>query len=301
MEQQTEDNNNASVEEIESQLSIYKEQFSAVESALRQEPGNDALLKVKGDLFEVINLTEDLLKLRKKALPITVSVIEDFEEPPPPPPSNYSSNNNSVVSAPIPESPLRPGIKCMAKYSVDGLWYEATIDSVPTKENGKYVVIYSGYGNKEEASPEDVAPLDKVSDDVEEEEEESESTGRNSKLIPIPKNLKILPGDSEEVRNAKRKRVHAIKSLNRLKKLEEDRNSSKSAWRDFTNKSAKKAKTGFISGKGKESIFKSPDSVTGKVGVTGSGKQITQGIVFKPKEVERTRKVLSTPIPGNED
>lgn len=35
-------------------------------------------------------------------------------------------------------------------------------------------------------------------------------------------------------------------------------------------------KIGFFSGRKRESIFKSPDDPTGKVGVTGSGKGLTE-------------------------
>lgn len=43
----------------------------------------------------------------------------------------------------------------------------------------------------------------------------------------------------------------------------------------FKVKSSTKSKTGFRTGKAKDSIFRSPDGVAGKVGVVNSGKSMT--------------------------
>jgi survival-of-motor-neuron-related-splicing factor 30 len=95
------------------------------------------------------------------------------------------------------------------------------------------------------------------------------------KEVIIPKSLKILPTDSEEVRQQKRRKIRAIKSQFRKKKMEEDRNNQKNAWKEFKEKTSKKPKIGFLSSIHRESIFKSPDTVFGKVGVIGSGKEPT--------------------------
>jgi len=120
---------------------------------------------------------------------------------------------------------------------------------------------------------------DTAQEEEQEEIEEDDETGTNNKIkFNIPKSLKILPTDSEEVRQHKRKRIRIIKAQFRKKKMEEDRTDKKNAWKEFTAKStsSKKLKTGFLTGRlNKESIFKSPDSVGGKVGVVGSGKALT--------------------------
>ena len=85
--------------------------------------------------------------------------------------------------------------------------------------------------------------------------------------------MKILPNDSEEVRQKKKRKIKNIKSKNRLKEMEKVRDSKKQTWQSFASK--KTRRMGFFTGGKKESIFKSPDSVTGKVGVTGSGSAMT--------------------------
>eukprot|EP01116_Phalansterium_solitarium_P016760 TRINITY_DN3967_c0_g1_i1.p1 TRINITY_DN3967_c0_g1~~TRINITY_DN3967_c0_g1_i1.p1 ORF type:complete len:177 (+),score=67.96 TRINITY_DN3967_c0_g1_i1:454-984(+) len=109
------------------------------------------------------------------------------------------------------------------------------------------------------------------------------------KELVIPKSLKILPTDSEEVRAVKKRKIHAIKSQHRLKQSESERNARQSGWQQFQASAAKKTKVGFFTGRQKDSIFRSPDSVAGRVGVTGSGNTVTQQPMFKPKEVERVK------------
>jgi len=127
-----------------------------------------------------------------------------------------------------------------------------------------------------------------------EEFDEDGTTETGNSTFKIPKSLKILPTDSEEVRNSKRKRIRAIKSQHRKKRMEEDRNTRKSAWQEFTQGSSKKVKTGSSTGQKKQSIFRSPDTVEGKVGVTGSGNKPTPQPIFKATEVERVKRVKYT-------
>ena len=53
------------------------------------------------------------------------------------------------------------------------------------------------------------------------------------------------------------------------------------SWQKFKTKSSAKSKTGFRTGKAKDSIFRSPDTVDGRVGVIGSGKRMTE---FRDRE-----------------
>ena len=53
-----------------------------------------------------------------------------------------------------------------------------------------------------------------------------------------------------------------------------DSKSRQGTWLDFTNK-AQKQKQGYFASQKGDSIFKSPDTVMGKVGVVGSGKEMT--------------------------
>ena len=64
------------------------------------------------------------------------------------------------------------------------------------------------------------------------------------------------------MKETKRKKIKRIKSTHRQKLREEESNKRKNNWQEFM-------KAGFK--RQKRSIFASPDSVDGRVGVTGSG------------------------------
>lgn len=53
-------------------------------------------------------------------------------------------------------------------------------------------------------------------------------------------------------------------------------NKRQNAWQQFQTTKGRSKKIGFFSGRKRESIFKSPDDPYGKVGVTGSGKGLTE-------------------------
>src|SRR5690349_1618183 len=104
-------------EELEDKLSMYKDNFYQMERALKEDPNNEAYLKVKEDLWEVIKLTEDLLKLRRKP------TIEAKEVPPTPQEKEKQLERSSV-------DVLKAGSKCLALFAGDGKWYPAIIDSI---------------------------------------------------------------------------------------------------------------------------------------------------------------------------
>jgi len=73
-----------------------------------------------------------------------------------------------------------------------------------------------------------------------------------------------------------------LKNEHRRIQAEELRNKRKASWQDFQQK-------GKVSKKAKktDSIFQSPDTIEGKVGVIGSGKKMTQFTVqkYEPKKL----------------
>lgn len=86
-----------------------------------------------------------------------------------------------------------------------------------------------------------------------------------------------------------------MKSQWKKKQQEGERKEKKNAWQEFNEKTSKRQRTGFLSTK-KESIFKSPDTVFGKVGVTGSGQGVTPSPIFKTTDVKRDSKQLKQEI-----
>lgn len=55
----------------------------------------------------------------------------------------------------------------------------------------------------------------------------------------IPEKLRILPGDSEEVIERKRKKVKALKQQMKIKTIDKDRNEKQIAWKQFKAKESR--------------------------------------------------------------
>jgi survival-of-motor-neuron-related-splicing factor 30 len=165
-------------------------------------------------------------------------------------------------------------------------------------------VKFLGYGDTEQVPPEKVRlESAQAAANRKKRKEPDQAT-----VTEIPKHLQILPTDSEKVRQAKKKRIKALKLQTKLQAAEQERSSSKLAWKNFNDKIGKKKKTGFLTGSAflvvfrvfllalmvvlssagtrKESIFKSPEGNSGKVGVTGSGHAMTaqQRVLYQPKK-----------------
>lgn len=237
--------------ELRAKIVEYNGQLAEVDALLEAEPGNSEYLQIKSDLVDVITLTKDLLKLKES---------EEAAAAPPPKSLPYIPPTTPTVHANF----FAVGTICEGRYSADGQWYKAKINSI--LDGGKYHVTYTDYGNEEVVTITDIRPLTDTT--------KKSITPLKRPAVPdaiqeIPKSLQILPTDTEEQRVAKKKKVKAIKSANRLKTMDEEGKSKKSAWQSFQNK-PKKAVPMSFSGRKKESIFKSPE-VGGKIGVTGSG------------------------------
>jgi len=100
------------------------------------------------------------------------------------------------------------------------------------------------------------------------------------KLV-VPPSLKVLPTDTEAIRKQKKKRVKKLKGDFRLTQLDEERNKRKSSWMDFRDQ-------GPATKKQRTSIFASPDTIEGKVGVVGSGQGLTSYAAqkYEPKKLQ---------------
>lgn len=214
-----------------------------------------------------------------------------------------------------PKQSIGVGFQCEAKYYVDSQFYTCSVTQVT--QYG-FRVLFDGYGNSEEvpyeylrsapaASPAAVSAASGPSGATAAATNASASVSSKKvpskpfvapieKPIKIPENLQILPTDSEAEKERKRKRLRAIKSLNRHKTIDNERNSKQNAWKSFQhNAIKKKAKgtSGVLSKRG-TSIFASPETVDGRVGVVGSGQGMTS---FQ----DARKKLKPTNIPGPGD
>lgn len=228
-------------------------------------------------LLQVITLTEEILATAKQ----TESAQNVAGLSPP----SYSAGVQSEGLDDLSHShKFAVGTRVQAVWSEDGEWYNATVEALTP--NG-YYVAYDGWGNSEEVDPDNVRLLEEeAADALGQAEKEAEATKMAIKrkieqaatsdfqARSLPAKLRIEPSDPEDVKAAKRKKIHAFKSKSRFEQLEFAQNKRQNAWQQFQTK-GKAKKVGFFSGRKKESIFKSPDDHRGKVGVTGSGKGLT--------------------------
>uniref|UniRef100_A0ACD6A043 Uncharacterized protein n=3 Tax=Avena sativa TaxID=4498 RepID=A0ACD6A043_AVESA len=266
-----------SVEELASNLSTYKDQLREVRKLIKEkkdDAGISEYVDMEKELQEVISLTEELLATANQS----ESAQNDAG-------LNYSAGVQSEELDDLSQSheKFAVGTKVQAVYSDDGEWYNATIEGLTPIG---YYVSYEGWGNKEEVDPANVRPLE-AADALGQAEKEAEATKMAIKrkieqaatsdyqIKTLPTKLKIDPNDPDDVKTAKRKKIHAFKSKARFEQLEFAQNKRQNAWQQFQTTKGKAKKVGFFSGRQKESIFKSPEDHRGKVGVTGSGKGLT--------------------------
>ncbi|CAH0405416.1 unnamed protein product [Chilo suppressalis] len=216
-------------------LRNYKLQLQQVEAALLTDPQNEELLKLKADLEEVIELTQDLIKT------------QDGESRA----SNvHSSSNDDDVTASLlaaeegdtgdssQYTKWRVGDKCLAKWRSDGAFYEALIEEIGD-DNLK--VKFDGYTTLETVSIHDIKHLSlkrPLSGD-----ESKHGKGYNREYLKKKKQ----------------------KKQQRFKQIEEERETEKNKWLNFHSKAAKKP------GVRNKSIFASPDNLAGRVGIGTCG------------------------------
>ncbi|XP_075997871.1 survival of motor neuron-related-splicing factor 30 [Genypterus blacodes] len=190
---------------------------------------------------------EDLLKLQKD-LQEVIDLTKDLLTSQPAPDGSSSAGGSDA--APL-KLNWKVGSKCMAAWSRDGQVYEAEIEEID-KDNGTAAVTFMGYGNAEVIPLLNLKPL-----------EEGKLRDEDGK----PKSKKEQIAEQREYKKKK-----AQKKVLRMKELEQEREEQKSKWQQFNNKAYSKNKKGQV----KRSIFASPESVNGKVGVG------TCGIADKP-------------------
>ncbi|CAG0889073.1 unnamed protein product [Darwinula stevensoni] len=242
------------MDDLRGNLVTYKLQLKQVIAALQEDPQSEELNKLKSDLEEVIALTKDLVKAQSGEL-----VLDDSAK------KKETENNEAGTAAGVTEEdddeeiPLEPikdwkvGDRCRAIWSQDGQYYEAIIDEIT--EDGQCMVKFMDYGNMEVLSlvllKESKAPGKRVFAD---ETSKVQGPQHPNKIISQKKQREYL----------KQKKM---KKLQKYKELEQEREAEKHKWQSF----ASKVKTGHKRGVIKKSIFASPETVQGRVGVGTCG------------------------------
>eukprot|EP00931_Biecheleriopsis_adriatica_P091612 TRINITY_DN654_c0_g1_i1.p1 TRINITY_DN654_c0_g1~~TRINITY_DN654_c0_g1_i1.p1 ORF type:complete len:335 (+),score=115.19 TRINITY_DN654_c0_g1_i1:53-1057(+) len=182
----------------------------------------------------------------------------------------FKVNDVRLLRPPHPAQ-CQPGTRCQAIFPEDGLWYDCVITEQTEKG---YKITFTDYGAKSEVKFDQIRlqSSGKVGQQKRTVKELTTPAG-----YKIPESMAIQKTDTEEVIEAKKRKITAIKKQQRQDKLEEEHTKQQTSWQKFFyNKASTRSKCGFMSGKPKESIFKVPESLEGKVGVMGSGKEMTK-------------------------
>ncbi|XP_029160068.1 survival of motor neuron-related-splicing factor 30 isoform X1 [Nylanderia fulva] len=223
-------------------LQNYKLQLQQVEAALTTDPNNEELIKLKFDLKEVIKLTHDLIKSQQQ---------EKRQ-------ANGMDAKDPILLAVL-ANKWKVGDQCMAPWSEDNKYYEATIDSI--SEDGVVNVTFNEYKNTDVTM---LSQLKSVAKRPASDWADQKSKKRKMQAAAVAGSD---PNKQREYLKKKKQR-----KLQRFKELEEERELEKNKWLAFTNKSSKK---GVI----KKSIFATPENVNGRVGIGTcgvSGREMTK-------------------------
>lgn len=182
----------------------------------------------------------------------------------------YKVTDVKMLRPPHPAQ-CQPGTRVQGIFEEDGLWYECVITEQTEKG---YKVTFTEYGTKTEVKFDQIR-IQGVHGRVQDKKRTIKEVATPAGY-KIPESLVIQKTDTDEVVETKKRKIQAIKKQQRQDRIDDEAMKKQSSWQKFFfNKASTRSKCGFLSGKPKESIFKVPETLEGKVGVTGSGKEMT--------------------------
>ncbi|KAI1175622.1 hypothetical protein F4777DRAFT_318781 [Nemania sp. FL0916] len=282
---------------IEEDIKQFREQLDVVEAGLRDDPSNGELLALKSELDDALSLlNETLAELKPTKKP-------SKPQPPSPPavPEKWSRENHPAFKKPVPEErdkdvdagpvSYKVNDSVMAKWlSGDRGFYPARITSITGSSTAPiYVVKFKSYDNTEQLRAKDIRPIA--------QKRKADCTPVAPLAQQLPPPPPSLPTSSASAHPGvisaaasinpeltQRSREEALgnaedaKSKPKKIKAKKELEAGKSKWQEFNNKSkfakANKSK--------KDSMFRTPEGVHGRVGFTGSGQAMR-------KDPSRTR------------
>jgi len=279
------------IAELKKKLETYSDQKAQVDELLATDPDNAQVRTLSAQILEAVRLTRQLiderwvqLKQKEETKYVVGAIcearfekdkwytckIEDVILP-----KDVDDEKRYLVSfvgflgdplqectlnqlrpfRPPPFDKLVPGTVCRAVFKT-GKFCECVLDQ-PTRK-GTCWVTFQGYQTSDEV------PL------------------CNLRLNPT-KDAKLMKRQAENVPDPIEKKKQKVE---KLKQRHEDQNKEmedvKKGWGSFTAKMARKKMGGVFNTKTRESLFKSPASVDGRVGVMRSGHAMTEDSKFRP-------------------
>ncbi|EKD15233.1 uncharacterized protein L3040_001603 [Drepanopeziza brunnea f. sp. 'multigermtubi'] len=264
---------------FENEIREYKLQMETVQLGLQADPDNADLHELKAELEQVIALTEaTIAELKPSSAPAVVS--KKTQEPPVK--EKWSRENhpafkkNAPTPAEEPEIPTSFKVNDMvlAKWhSGDKGFYPARITSITGSSTAPvYIVKFKSYDNTETLRAKDIKPIanpNKRKADGTPVATVQPSPPVNSNVISAaadinPELAHQTKREPSKVSDGPVRPAKVPKKIKANKELE----AGKSKWQDFA------AKGKFGKAAKKESMFRTPEGVNGRVGFTGSGQSM---------------------------
>lgn len=197
------------MDNLASSLDDYKVQLSQVEAALSVDNENEELLKLKQDLTEVIQLTEDLIK-------------QESEEP----------SSSTAAKKPKLSHKFKVGDRCLAFNNSSNKYDEAVVqDLLP--EGQTVMVKFDGMDESDICQVSSLKPA--LSANV--PSLDGYTISKQGKLMSKKEKM-------EQEREYKKKRN--LKKKMRLKEKEAESEISKNKWKDFNKKAFSKTSKGKV-------------------------------------------------------
>jgi hypothetical protein len=225
-------------------------------------------------------------------------------------PANPARNLQQLASAsaePERNLPAAPGAAAstswlaedkvvMAKWEDDGQWYEAKVKAL-SADGRRVTVIYDGFDTTTElVVTGNIAPISsrgmlqaKDSDEASTGSKQQTGTKRSLEAFEhkerdVPASLRILPTDSADVRDQKRRRIRSIQKGNKAARVDAEHASRASGWQSFAASNSRSGRSA------KSSIFRTGTGASARVGVTGSGRGVSALRSFDARSVQRTKR-----------
>lgn len=220
-------------------MNTYKLQLQQVEAALTTDPTNEELVQLKLDLEQVIALTSELINGGQEN-----TEDDDLETAFQEKEARKAKKSKSRWGDAEPVLPVKPwqvGENCQAIYTVDGEYREAVIEDI---NSDQVTVKFLGYKGSFTST------LSKL----------KMPRSGNTTVHAVKTSKRELEIKRKEYLKEKKR-----KKQEKMKDLVESKEKEKGKWLNFSHKAF--GKRGFV----KKSIFKTPESSDGKVGVGTCG------------------------------
>ncbi|KAI0174576.1 hypothetical protein BJ166DRAFT_587366 [Pestalotiopsis sp. NC0098] len=295
----------ADVASIEEDIKQYREQLEFVDLGLKDDPNNAELLALKSELDDALALLNETLAELK---PAQTQPKSKAPSPPADPPKWSRENHPAFKKAAQPEEKEESGPinykvndNVMAKWlSGDKSFYPARITSITGSSTAPiYIVKFKSYDNTEQLRAKDIRPM------AQKRKADGTPTGSSTPVAtpsqapppppaaaaaPIPGVISSAASIDPELvaKNKEAATKPLIDEKPKAKKIRATRELElgKNKWQEFNTKGKGKS-----SGKPKkDSMFRTPEGVNGRVGFTGSGQAMR-------KDATRSRHIYQ----ANED